>query len=315
MEKPEIVFLGNGPEWYLDRFAQKFTVHRLDDGDVGRLAPEVAARVEALVSAAPAGRPVIDTLPRLRLIANPGAGYEKIDTEAAAARDIALTNTPGVTNGCVADMAFALLLAVGRHVLAGDRHVRAGRWPEAAYPLVHRVHGRRMGILGLGEIGMAIACRAEAFYMPVSYHNRHPRPGAPYRYHPTLLGLAAASDILVVACPGGEATRHLVDAGVLQALGRGGTVVNISRGTVIDETALVAALTDGTIAGAGLDVFEHEPYVPQTLLDLPNVVLMPHRGGGTFETWEEAADLTIANLEAFFGGRPLLSPVALTADL
>jgi hydroxypyruvate reductase len=309
MDKPEIVFLGTGPDWYMDRFAQRFTLHVAPGGDAARLSPEVAGRVEALVSAAPVGQAVLDALPRLRLIANPGVGYEKIDTRAAAARGIELTNTPVVTNGCVADMAFALLLALGRHILQGDRHVRSGRWPEQAYPLVPRVHGRRMGIVGLGEIGMAIARRAEGFDMPVAYHNRRARPDVVYRYYPTLLELAAESDILVVACPGGAATRHLVDAGVLKALGPRGMVVNISRGTVIDESALIAALRDGTIAGAGLDVFEHEPAVPASLRELSNVVLMPHRGGGTFETWEEAADVAIENLEAFFAGKPLLTPV------
>lgn len=310
MKKPEIVFVGTGPDWYIERFAKDFTLHLLPDGDPKALAGEVAGRVEALVGAGPVNAALMDALPGLRLIANAGAGYEKIDIDAAAHRGITVTNTPDVTDGCVADLALGLLLTVARQITTGDRFVREGKWPGGSYPLVARVHGRSMGILGLGRIGHAIARRAQAFDMPVAYHNRRRIEGIAFSYYETPAALAAAVDFLVVACPGGDATRHIVDAAVLSALGPKGIVVNISRGSIIDEAALITALENGVIAGAGLDVFEHEPHVPARLAALENVVLMPHRGGGTFETWEDACDLVKANLTAFFTGDPLPTPIA-----
>jgi lactate dehydrogenase-like 2-hydroxyacid dehydrogenase len=205
-------------------------------------------------------------------------------------------------------MAFALLLAAGRGIAAGDRFVRAGKWTQGAFPLMPRVHSRTMGILGLGRIGQAIARRASAFDMPVLYHNRRPIPGVA-GYRDSAESLARDCDILVVACPGGEATRHLVDAAVLRALGPAGILVNIARGSIVDEAALVDALRAGTIAAAGLDVFDHEPEVPVALAALENVVLMPHRGGGTIETWQECADMVIANLRAHFAGTALPNPI------
>ncbi|QIE55528.1 2-hydroxyacid dehydrogenase [Pikeienuella piscinae] len=309
MSKPEILFVGDGPDWYLQRFAQDFVLHRLPGGGAAALDPAVAARVEALVAAGPVDAALIDALPALRLIANAGAGYEKVDVAAAGRRNIPVTNTPDVTDGCVADLALGLLLAVGREIVRGDRFVRDGRWSSGGYPLARRFHGRRMGVLGLGRIGQAIAARARAFDMSIAYHNRRKVPGVDAVHHPSLLSLAAACDYLVVACPGGDATHHLVDRAALEALGPDGIVVNISRGAVIDEQALIEALETGAIAGAGLDVFEHEPEVPERLKALENVVLTPHRGGGTVETWEAACDLVKANLRAFFDGKPLLTPI------
>ncbi len=309
MSKPEVVYVGAGPDWYIERYAEDYRLHRLEDGDPAKLDPQAAARIEALVAVGGVGKDLLDALPRLRLIANAGVGYEKIDVEEAARRGIAITNTPHITDGCVADMAFGLLLAVARQITRGDRFVREGRWPQGSFPLVGRVHGRKLGILGLGRIGQAIARRALAFDMPVAYHNRRPVADAPYTYHDTPQALAAAVDMLIVSCPGGAATHHLVDASVLQALGGRGIVVNIARGSIIDEPALIAALQNGVIAGAGLDVFEDEPQVPKELRSLENTVLMPHRGGGTIETWEDGCDLVKANLSAFFAGRPLLTPI------
>ncbi len=310
MDKPEIVFVGGGPEWYVQRFADDFFLHRLPDGNAGGLNDQVRSRVRALVAAGPVSAELIAALPRLELIANAGAGYDKVDMDAAARRSIAVTNTPGVTDECVADLAMALLLAVARDVLRGDRFVRAGKWTQNSYPLVRKVGGRKVGILGMGRIGRAIARRAAAFNMPVGYHNRKPLESEAYTYFNSLPELAAWADVLVVACPGGTATHHLVDRAVLKALGSEGIVVNISRGAVIDEQAMIEALEQGEIAGAGLDVFEHEPFVPERLMSLENVVLMPHRGGGTIETWEDACDLVKANLSAFFESRALLTPVA-----
>ena len=309
MEKPEVLMIGGGPDWYIARYAAAFTLHRIPKPDPTALDPELAARVRAVIAAAPVPAAIIAALPKLAIIANTGAGYEKIDVAAARARGIVVVNTPGVTDGCVADMAMGLLLAAARHIVRGDKYARSGAWSKAAYPLVPRVFGKRMGILGLGHIGMTIARRAAAFDMKISYYSRRPRADVSYPYLPSVAALAAASDFLVVACPGGPATRHIVDAEVLKALGPKGYVVNISRGSVIDEEALIAALEDGTIAGAGLDVLEHEPAVPARLAALDNVVIMPHRGGGTIETWEEVTELVNANLAAFFAGKPPLTPI------
>lgn len=270
----------------------------------------MAARIEALVSAAPISTGLIAALSQLRFIANPAAGYDRIDLDAARARDIRITNAPGANDACVADLAFGLLLAVARDIVNADRFVRSGDWPQGGYgSWMTRLSGRRIGILGLGRIGANIARRAAGFDMRIAYHNRHRREDAPYAYHDTLLSLAQASEILMVACPGGAGTRHLVNTEVLHALGAGGLVVNIARGTIIDEAALIAALQDGTIAGAGLDVFEREPLVPPALLSMPNVVLTPHRGGASFETWNETCDIVKANLWTFFRGQPPLNPI------
>lgn len=309
LSKPEIVFVGGGPDWYIQRFAQDFRLHRLPDGDPANLPLVVRERVRAVLAAGTVSGNLIASLPQLRLIANAGAGYDKIDMSAIAQRSIALTNTPDVTDDCVADLALALILAVARDLLRGDRFVRSGEWPLRGYPLVRKLGGRKVGILGMGRIGRAIAKRAAAFDMVVGYHNRRRVEDEAQIYFSSLPDLAGWSDVLVVACPGGAATHHLVDRAVLRALGPKGIIVNISRGTVIDEQAMIEALEEGTIAGAGLDVFEHEPEVPGRLMRLDNVVLMPHRGGGTIETWEEACDLAKANLTAFFEGRPLLTPI------
>ncbi len=301
-DRPVVVHLGAEVALCSERFRRHVTLVAPGSAE--------AAEARALIAMAPVPAEVMAAMPKLRLIAAYGVGTDKIDFAAARVRGIAVTNTPGPTDGCVADMAFGLLLAAARGIVAGDRFVREGRWMAGAFPLMPRIHSRTMGILGMGRIGQAIARRAAAFDMKVLYHNRRPVPGVAQDYRDSVAGLARDCDILVVACPGGAATRHLVDAAVLRALGAGGIVVNIARGTVIDEAALVAALQDGTIAAAGLDVFEHEPQVPAALMALPNVVLMPHRGGGTIETWEECADMVIANLMAHFAGAALPNPVA-----
>jgi lactate dehydrogenase-like 2-hydroxyacid dehydrogenase len=303
-EKPAVVHVGAEVPLCSARYREHVTLHPWQDG-----AAFPGRHATALIAKAPVTAAMIESLPALRHIAVYGVGYDKIDRAAARARGIAITNTPGPTDGCVADMAFALLLAAARGIAAGDRYVRAGKWPAAAFPLMPRIHSRPMGILGMGRIGREIARRAEAFGMPVLYHNRRPVPGVPYAYRDSVLSLARDCELLMVACPGGEATRHLVNAEVLAALGPRGIVVNIARGTVIDEAALIAALEARTIAAAGLDVFEHEPEVPAALMALDNAVLMPHRGGGTIETWEECADMVIANLRAHFAGAPLPNPI------
>jgi hydroxypyruvate reductase len=249
--------------------------------------------------------------PGLKFIAVFGAGYDRVDLAAMQERGIALANTPGVTDSCVADMAMALLLATSRQICLGDRHVRAGRWPQGRLPLASRFSGRRLGIFGLGGIGAAIARRAAGFDLEIGYHNRRRRGDVAYRYFEDLAALAGWADYLVVACPASPQTYRRVDAAVLAALGPSGVIVNIARGSIIDEDALVAALEKRAIAGAGLDVFAQEPTVPPRLVALDNVVLAPHVAGSTHETWDEASALLVRNLDHFFTmGRPL-TPVAL----
>lgn len=260
---------------------------------------------------APVGPAEVDRLPQLRLVASLGAGYDHVDVAALRSRGILLSNTPGLTDACVADAAMGLLIAVQRRLVSADRFLRAGQWLQGRFPLMPRFSGRRLGIFGLGRIGMALAKRAAGFDLEIGYHNRRVRPERPFRYFETLEALATWCDYLVVACPLTAQTRHRVDAGVLRALGPEGIVVNIARGTVIDEAALIQSLESREIGGAGLDVFEAEPEVPARLMNLENVVLTPHLGGGSRETWEACYAAVVANIEHFFRtGRPL-TPVNL----
>lgn len=253
---------------------------------------------------------LIERLPDLRAICSWGVGYETIDVAAASARGIVVSNTPDVLDDCVADLAWGLLIGAARRTAVGDRYVKTGQWRSiGAFPLSTRVSGKRLGILGLGRIGEAIARRGSGFDMDVRYHNRRERAGVPYRYEPSLLELARWADFLVVACEGGAATRHLVSAAVIEALGPDGILVNIARGTVIDQAAMVQALTEGRLGGAGLDVLESEPAVPPPLMDMDQVALMPHVGSATVETRRAMGRLVLDNLAAFMAGRGLLTPV------
>ncbi|MEW6640902.1 MAG: 2-hydroxyacid dehydrogenase [Pseudomonadota bacterium] len=249
----------------------------------------------------------IASLPNLEIICALGAGYENIDLRAAAARGIVVTYGPGLNAATVADHAMALLLAVVRGIPSADASVRRGEWDRALRP---GVSGKRLGILGLGAIGSAIAARAAGgFAMAVHYHNRTPRPSSTYVYQPSVVQLAQASDILVIAAPGGPGTRHLVDAIVLKALGPGGFLINIARGSIVDTPALVEALRSGAIAGAALDVFETEPNVPDELKHCPNVVLTPHVAGRAPEAVRATVQHVADNLAAHFAGRPVLTPI------
>ena len=247
-----------------------------------------------------APRALIDALPSLRVISNFGVGFETIDVERARERGIAVGYTPDVLNDCVADTAFGLVMDVARQFSAADRFVRRGDWLKGTYPLTTRISGKRMGIMGLGRIGRVIARRASGFDMEVRYHNRKPVDGVPYGYEASLDGLAAWADFLVIAAAGGPETRNMVSKPVLAALGPKGFLINISRGSVVDETALVEALEAKAIAGAGLDVFEDEPRVPARLLALDNAVLLPHMASATHETRKAMADAVLENLRSFF---------------
>lgn len=293
----------------------RYSVQRLHaQADPAAFLAAEGARFEGVVTSAFVGidAATLAQLPNVRVISCFGVGVDKVDVGVARSRGIPVGYTPDVLNDCVADLAFGLLIDVSRAISASDRFVRAGEWTTTRrYPLTTRVSGKRLGILGLGRIGQAIARRASGFDMHVRYTNRRPvtdlHGGASYGFEPQLLALADWADYLVVATAGGEATHHLVDRAVLQALGPRGFLINIARGSVVDEAALVAALQAREIAGAGLDVFADEPHVPEALLGLDNVVLQPHAASATHETRQAMADRTLANLDAYFAGQPMLS--------
>jgi lactate dehydrogenase-like 2-hydroxyacid dehydrogenase len=295
-----------------EELARRFTVHPIAvDADLNALPPQVReARAMVCMGSTGASAAIMDALPRLDMIGLFSVGYDKVDIDHARARSIRVTNTPDVLTDDVADLAVGLLYATVRNIAANDRMVRAGDWARGVKTaLSGRVTGRRIGILGLGRIGRAIARRLEPVAGAILYHSRRAVADSAYRYIADPLELARASDVMIVATAGGAETRGLVDAAMLEALGRDGVIINISRGSVIDEEALVTALADGRIAGAGLDVFADEPHVPQALLAMDHVVLQPHQGSATVETRRAMGDLVLANLDAWAAGKPLLTPV------
>lgn len=311
--KTFIVQAGPIGEWADGYLHAKYDVLQLwRESDPLACLAQRGAATKALVTSVRHGcsAAMIERLPELRLISSWGVGYETIDMAAANARGIRITNTPNVLDDCVADMAWALMLAAARRTSEGDRYVKGGQWRTiGAFPATTKVSGKRLGILGLGRIGEAIARRSAGFDMDVRYHNRRARADIPYRHEASLTQLARWADFLVVACVGGPATRHLVSAEVIDALGPQGILVNIARGSVIDQQAMVAALVEGRLGGAGLDVLENEPIVPPELLDMGKVTLMPHTGSATRDTRRAMEQLVIENLEAFLQGRPLLTPI------
>lgn len=268
------------------------------------------SRVQAVLTVGALGLTAaeMDAMPQLRWIGSLGAGYENVDVAYAKSRGIAVSNGAGTNDHCVADHALGLVLAAVRGLGRLDKLTRQGVWRNDI-PLPAQVSGKRLGILGLGTIGEKIARRAQAFDMPVGYHNRQPKTGAEHRYFDCLLALAEWADVLVVATPGGAATRHLVNAQVLEALGPQGYVVNIARGSVVDTAALARALALGQLAGAGLDVYESEPQPPAELLALDNVVLTPHVAGWSPEAVQATVDLFLDNAQRHFAGQPLVTPV------
>ena len=284
--------------------------HALHETDAEAFA-EVAPRIRAIAASGESkvSAELIAQLPALEVISVMGVGYDGIDVAAAKARGVMVTHTPDVLNDDVADLAIGLMLSAARQLPAADRYVRSGQWLQGAMPLARKMSGARLGLVGMGRIAQAIAQRALGFGMSVAYTARSAKPELPFAYHPNAATLAAAVDFLVVITPGGAGTRHLIDATVLKALGPKGFLINVARGSVVDEAALIEALEAGTIAGAGLDVFEDEPRVPERLLALHKVVLTPHIGSGTQATRQAMADLAFNNLAAHFAGRPVLAPV------
>lgn len=310
--RPAVLAVVNLPSFYLEPLRAAFTVHdRIHETDpetFARIAPTIRAITGGGESSVP--RALLDKLPALEIVSIMGVGYDKVDVAAAKERGIPVTHTPDVLNEEVADLALALMLSIARKLPQADRYVREGHWAgRGNMPLATKMSGKRLGIVGLGRIGKAIAQRAQGFGMRIAYTGRTQQAGVSFPYFASAKALAAESDFLVVITPGGEGTRRMIDADVLQALGPRGYLVNVARGTVVDEAALVEALQKGTIAGAALDVFENEPHVPAALRALDNVVLTPHMASATHETRQAMADLALANLQAHFAGKPLLSPV------
>lgn len=309
--KPLLLVLHVLSDAHLSQLAQSFDV--LYAADAARCAEALAAhgpRVQAVLTVGAIGLSAaqMQAMPQLRWVGALGAGYENIDVAYARAHGIAVSNGAGTNDQCVADHAFGLVIAAVRGLVRLDRLTRQGVWRNDI-PLPPNVSGKRLGILGLGTIGQKIARRAQAFDMPVGYHNRRPKDGVDFTYFDSVLALAQWADVLLVATPGGAGTRHLVDAPVIAALGPQGYVVNIARGSVVDTAALAQALRTGALAGAGLDVYESEPLPPAELLDLDNVVLTPHVAGWSPEAVQATVDLFLDNAHRHFAGQPLVTPV------
>ncbi|KAI7725727.1 hypothetical protein M8C21_016606, partial [Ambrosia artemisiifolia] len=254
-------------------------------------------------------RDLIDSLPALEIISSFSVGLDKVDLEYCKEKGVRVTNTPDVLTDDVADLAIGLVLATLRRICEADRFVRGELWKKDEFKMTMKFSGKKVGIVGLGRIGTAIAKRAESFNCTISYHSRSEKPELIYKYFSSVIKLAANCDILVVACALTEETRHIINREVINALGPKGVLVNIGRGAHIDEPELVSALVEGRLAGAGLDVFEHEPHVPEELFGLDNVVMLPHVASSTVETEIAMADLVVANLEAHFLKKPLLTQV------
>jgi lactate dehydrogenase-like 2-hydroxyacid dehydrogenase len=282
----------------MDELAKRFVVHRDNPPPTTRA---IVGGGSVLVDQA-----LLDRLPALEIVSVNGVGYERIDLDAVRARGVRVTTTLDILTDDVADLAIGLMLAVDRRIAVNDRTVRAGGWNV---PLGRRSSGRRIGIFGFGTIGQAIARRAAVFASEVLYTARHERPDSGYRFMPDIAALAESCDTLILIAPGGAATRNIVDAAILAKLGSNGVLINVARGSLVDEPALIAALANGTIAGAGLDVFADEPHVPEALREMDQVVLAPHQGSATVESRTEMAALVVANLDAHFAGKPLLTPI------
>lgn len=310
--RPEIIVTGKIFQPTQDALDQSFTCHKLyEAADRAAFLRRHAPKVRALATFGPAGADaaLMDQLPKLEIISNFGVGVDAIDLAAAAKRGIIVTNTPEVLDDCVADTAMALVLSTLRRFPQAENYLRAGQWgTRGAYPLTTSLGGKTLGVLGLGRIGEAIARRAEAFGMKIRYHNRS-RKKVAWPYEPNVVSLARSADVLLIAAPGGPETLRIVNAAVLDALGPQGYVVNIARGSLVDEPVLLRYLREGRIAGAGLDVFDNEPKIDPAWFAVENAVLVPHVGSATVETRTAMGDLQVENLRLHFAGKPVKTPV------
>jgi lactate dehydrogenase-like 2-hydroxyacid dehydrogenase len=314
-DKADVLFIGPPRTHLLGELAKTFTVHQAasqaEAGDalVARLAPQLKY---VAVGGHPGsiGGELMQKLPRLEIVSSFGVGYDNVDTKYAGAHGITVTNTPDVLNEEVADTALGLLLSTVRQLPQIDRYVRAGRWAaNGDYALTQSLRDRTVGMVGLGRIGKAIARRLDAMRVPVVYHTRRAQADVPYRHYPSLVDMARDADVLLVITPGGAATRNLINAEVLAALGPNGILINMSRGSVVDEPALIKALQQRTILTVGLDVYADEPHVPAELIAMDHVVLFPHVGSASIHTRRAMEQLVVDNLAAWNAGKPPLTPV------
>ncbi|HEY6610964.1 MAG TPA: 2-hydroxyacid dehydrogenase [Pseudomonas sp.] len=310
MGKPSILLLSRFPDEFCDLLREHFDCYeyaQLDNNHLLALAPRLRGIVASGESSVT--RALIAGLPALEIISVLGVGYDGIDIEAAREHAVCVTHTPGLSTDDIADFAMALLLSAARQVVAADKFVRRGDWAVGRYPVTPRVFGGRIGIVGLGRIGRAVAVRALAFGMSVAYTSRTPKTDIPYYWYDNARELAANVDFLVVCASGGSTSRALIDDAVLAALGPSGVLINVARGSIVDEDALVQALYERKILAAGIDVFCNEPHIPEALFSLDNVVLTPHMASTTGATLRAMLDLTFDNLAAHFSGQPVLTPI------
>jgi len=307
----DLVMIGPMMPNVMQAVAENFDIHRYWQADdkAAFLKQHQAARFLATDGHLGCSAALMDALPNLEIIACYGVGTDSIDLDAAKQRGIRVTNTPDVLSDAVAELAMGLMLALCRRISDADRFVREGKWPNGGYPLTGELTGATIGILGLGRIGKEIARRAQAFKMQVVYHGRTRQRFEPYPFYDNLEEMAHDADWLVSVVPGGDATTGLVNRQVLQALGPKGVVVNLGRGSLIDEPAMIELLKSGDLGGAALDVFENEPAMPQELWSMPNVVLSPHQGSATEKTRWAMGDLVVRNLRAHQAGMPAITPV------
>jgi lactate dehydrogenase-like 2-hydroxyacid dehydrogenase len=316
-EKVDLLLYGPIRPVLENGFSDQFLLHTAEGrADLERLTPDVLAKIRGIAvtyHTVPADKAALAQFPKLEIVASFGVGYDHVDSAYAREHNIVVTNTPDVLTEEVADVAMGLLIATLREFVKADRYVRSGLWQTQNYPLsTGSLRDRKVGIVGMGRIGQAIGRRLEASRVPVFYHSRKPAEGVAYRHYPDLIEMAKAVDTLIVIVPGGASTAKMINADVLEALGSRGVLINVARGSVVDEPALVAALKSGTILAAGLDVFASEPNVPDELKAMQNVVLLPHIGSASVVTRNAMDQLVVDNLKNWFAGKAPLTPVAET---
>jgi lactate dehydrogenase-like 2-hydroxyacid dehydrogenase len=314
MKSLDVVVTAKGMDLIEDELGKRLSLHRLWlEPNPDLWLAEWGPRTRAIAMTGGHARidePYMRQFPNLEVISSFGVGYDNIDAKAAARLGVIVTNTPGVLDDEVADTTLGLMIMTVRQLPQSEQYLRAGQWSaKGAFPLSPSLRGRTVGILGLGRIGKAIATRIAAFGLSVAYHGRHAQADVPYRYYSSLIDMAKAVDILIVVAPGGPGTRHIINAEVLEALGPDGVLINVARGSLVDEKALIEALRNKTILAAGLDVFENEPSVPQELIALANTVLLPHVGSASVKTRRAMAECVVSNVFAWADGKPPLTPV------
>jgi lactate dehydrogenase-like 2-hydroxyacid dehydrogenase len=311
-DKFELLQTGPVPAFVEEQIDRLFTVHKLHKAsDREAFFKEIAPKVRAIISfgAVPISAALMQTMPNLEIVGNFGVGYDSVDAKWAGEHGIVVTNTPGVLDEEVADTTLGLLLNTVRQLPQSERYLRAGKWLEKPFPLSATLRGRKVGIVGMGRIGKAIARRIEALRLPVVYHSRRPAEGVTYRHYPNLVAMARDIDVLIVIVPGGAATKNMINREVLEALGPNGVLINVARGSVVDEPALIEALRNKKILSAGLDVFADEPRVPKELIDMDHVVLLPHVGSASVETRRAMGQLVVDNLKSWAEGKGPITPV------